>query len=135
MKEFERALAAVNQGDFLEAEKFLRRCKIDDDGLVDFMLGLILARQERNDEAVEFIQASLQKRSLQGVSSKVALTRKILVSLLMKLPGKQEDILYHQAICVQEAQILLGSEDPETLRAIEIYQNIKNDNSSVMSLE
>ena len=106
---FESALQALNAGDAFEAEKQLRRLvnKPDspDPGSAEFSLGLVLERQDRLDEAAEWLSRAV---ALKTDVMQRALTRKILASVLGRIPGREAEARVLAEEVAQERLLLLG---------------------------
>ena len=106
---FERAVQALRVGDDFEAEKQLRRIANanndgDGDGSAEFSLGLLLGRQTRFEEAVEWLDRAVQ---LKTDPIQRGLCRQVLSDCLARIPGREDEAHRVKLIVTEERKELL----------------------------
>ena len=104
---FERAVQALRVGDEFEAEKQLRRIankNNEGDGSAEFSLGLLLGRQTRFEEAVEWLDRAVQ---LKIDPIQRGLCRQVLSDCLARIPGREDEADRVKLIVTEERKELL----------------------------
>ena len=125
MSEYEKCIEAVQEGDYILAERLLtlalrKETEPESVAQLEFMMGLVRLRLGLGSEAADHMLKSLElRRAVLGEShAAVGLTLRILSQTLADFPGRESISVEISRSNLQFSTTLLGPDHPETQKAL-----------------